>query len=94
MKFILSVLLVLVFLYEADSAPVIRGIAPNSAAPGETIIVRVVVENIPGSPAEGGISFGSGIRVGSIVKQSFQIRHERRMLFLQVEISVDASAPS
>lgn len=94
MKFCLATLLGLLFLYEADGAPVVRGIVPNSAVAGEKLTVTVTVEDISSFPEPSEITFGTGVRVGSIVKRSFQIRHDRRILFLQMEIEVDASAAS
>ena len=38
------------------------------------------------------ISFGDGVRVLEIVKQSFQNRRDRRLLFLQLQIAVETSA--
>ena len=92
MKFLLAILICLLFLYEVESAPIIRGVAPNGAASGESLTVRVVVEDISTLPHEDEISFGNGVRVLSIVKQSFQNRLDRRMLFMQLEIDVEQSA--
>ena len=92
MRLLLAILISLLFLYEVESAPIVRGVAPNGTAAGESLSVRIVVENISTLVHEDEISFGNGIRVSSIVKQSFQNRLDRRMLFMQVEIDVDASA--
>lgn len=91
LKSFLTAFLILLSFCEANSASIIRGIAPNSGAPGRTITVNVVVENTARIDASA-ISFGSGIVVRSIKKQSLQTRHERRMLFLQLEVNVNASA--
>ena len=52
MKFSLAALLVLLFFYEADAAPVVRGIVPNSAVAGEKLTVTVTVEDIPYMPEQ------------------------------------------
>ena len=46
MKILFAILLCALFVYEAECAPIIRGVAPNSAAPGETLTIRIVAENI------------------------------------------------
>lgn len=92
MKFGFSALLVLLFLYQAESNPVVRGIAPNEAAPGSTLTVRIVVEDASSVPGVSEISFGNAIQVRSIVQHKFEQRHDRRLLFLQAQVFVEASA--
>ena len=94
MKIVLLIVLSVLFVYEAESAPIIRGIAPNSGSPGETLIIQIVAENISSTTAEDQISVGDGVRVVSIVKQSFQDRRDRRLLFLQLQIAIDTSTTS
>ncbi|HSE41599.1 MAG TPA: VCBS repeat-containing protein [Acidobacteriota bacterium] len=92
MKIFFAILAATFFVLEAESTPIVRGVAPNRATPGESITIRVVVENIPSLVTEDQITIGEGLRVLSIEKESFQNRLDRRLLFLQLEISIDASA--
>jgi hypothetical protein len=92
MKILFAILMCTLFLDAAECAPIVRGVAPNNAAPGEDITISVVVENISSKVTADQISLGDGVRVPSIVKQSFQNRLDRHLLFLQIQIAVDFSA--
>ena len=92
MRFISAAIFAVFLAGVAQADSIVRGVAPNSGAPGETVRVNVVVEGATGAPALGEISFGSGVQVRAIRKHSLEDRHERTMLFLQLEVSVDPSA--
>src|SRR6187549_592411 len=92
MRFFLSAFFVVLIATAGMADSIVRGIAPNSAAQGETVRVKVAVEGAIATPALSDISFGDGVRVRAIRRQSIENRHERQMMFLQVEVSVDASA--
>lgn len=92
MKFVFAAFLVLLLWYQAEGNPVVRGIAPNHAAPGSMLTVRMVVEDASTVPDVNDLFFGKSIQVRSIVQHQFEQRHERRLLFLQAQLFVEPSA--
>ena len=88
----IAALMFFVFLAAAEADPAIRAVAPNVLKPGESLRVRIVLEDVAQAPAANEISFGAGIRIESVLSARKQIRYGRSLIFMELNVNVSSSA--